>query len=150
MSFDSLQPADIRGTAVGAWGSGIFENDTACDFAAAVAEGGGVEALTRALDRVLSSEGDYLGTSDAEKGLAAAEIVARLKGSAGEETAYTALIDAWIKGAQMPASDELVEKAKRSIVRILSEPSELMELWMPSSDAFDDWKRRAEEVSRRL
>jgi Domain of unknown function (DUF4259) len=149
MRVATLQQGDIGGTAVGAWGSGVFENDIACDFVSAVAEGGGVPALTRALDRVLSSEGDYLEAPDAAEGLAAAEIVAKLKGSAGEETAYTASVDAWIKGAQIPASDELVEKAKRSIARILSEPSELLELWMASDD-FDGWKRSAEEVSRRL
>src|SRR5215813_11008629 len=109
---------------MGAWGPGVFENDTACDFASAVADGGGIPALAQALDRVLSSEGDYLEAPDAEEGLAAAEIVARLKGSPGEETADTAAIDAWVKGLQAATPDELVEKAKRSIARILAEPSE--------------------------
>jgi Domain of unknown function (DUF4259) len=134
---------------VGAWGSGVFENDTACDFASTVAEGGGIPALTQALDRVLSSKGDYLEASDAAEGLAAAEIIARLIGHLGKETAYTASIDAWVKSARITASDELVEKAKLSILRILSEPSELLELWTDSDD-FDDWKRSVEDVSARL
>jgi hypothetical protein len=134
---------------VGAWGSGVFENDTACDFASTVAEGGGIPALTRALDRVLSSEGNYLEAPDAEEGLAAAEIIARLRSHSGEETAYTASIDAWVKSAQIAASDELVEKAKRSIARILSKRCELRELWTDSKD-FEDWKRSTEEVLTRL
>jgi hypothetical protein len=134
---------------VGAWGPGVFENDIACDFGVSVAEGGGLPALTQALDRVLSSEGDYLEAPDAEEGLAAAEIVTRLKGSAWKETAYTASINAWIGGAQIPVSDELVEKAKRLIARILSESSELLELWTASDD-FEGWKRSTEEMARRL
>jgi len=56
---------------VGAWGAGVFENDVACDFASAVADGGGVHVLDEAIDRVLSSEGNYLEAPDAEEGLAA-------------------------------------------------------------------------------
>jgi hypothetical protein len=134
---------------VGAWGFGILENDTACDFASTVAESGGIPALTQALDRVSSSKGDYLEASDAAEGLAAAEIVARLIGHPGKETAYTASIDARVKNAQVKASAELIEKAKLSALRILSEPSELLELWMDSDD-FDGWKRSIEEVLGRL
>src|SRR5450756_344941 len=102
------------GIVMGAWGPGIFENDTACDFASAVAGGGGVQAVGHALDRVLASEGNYLEAPEAEEGLAAAEIVARLRGSAGQQTAYTASIDAWIIGVQTTPADELVDKARRS------------------------------------
>jgi Domain of unknown function (DUF4259) len=134
---------------MGAWGSGVFENDTACDFASTVAEGGGIPALTQALDRVLSSEGEYLEARHAEEGLAAAEIVARLIGRPFRETAYTASIDAWVESAQVKASDELIEKAKISIVRILSERCELLELWTDSKD-FEGWKRNTEEMLTRL
>ena len=140
---------DDRVAAMGAWGPGAFENDNACDFAAAVADGGGVSALTEALDRVLSSEGEYLEAPDAEEGLAAAEIVARLRGSAGEETAYTAAVDAWVKNLRAAVSDDLAEKARRSTARILVEPSELLELWAESDD-FDGWKRGVEELLKRL
>jgi hypothetical protein len=71
---------------VGAWGFGVFENDTACDFASGVAGGGGVNALLGAIERVLSVEGNYLEAPDAEEGLAAAEIIARLRGKPGQET----------------------------------------------------------------
>jgi hypothetical protein len=134
---------------VGAWGAGVFENDTACDFAAAIADGGGVHALEEAIDRVLSAEGNYLEAPDAEEGLAAADIVARLRGSPGQQTAYTAVIDAWIKNAPAQLPDELVDKAKRVIARILSEPSELLELWTEPAD-FEGWKRAVEGVAQRL
>jgi hypothetical protein len=134
---------------MGTWGIGVFENDTACDFAANVADGGGVQALVQALDRVLVPASDYLRAQDADRGLAAAEIVARLKGIRGQRTAYTAEIDAWIERSSAPISEELLDKARRAIARILTKPSELVDLWMDSGD-FEDWKRDVEEVSKRL
>jgi Domain of unknown function (DUF4259) len=134
---------------MGAWGHGIFENDTACDFGAAVSDGGGISLVEQALDRVLASGENYLEVSDAEEGLAAVEIVARLKGSPGDETAYTESIDTWIKDVRPSASAALVEKAKRAIARVLSEPSELVEVWM-ESDEFDAWKQAVEALRARL
>jgi hypothetical protein len=134
---------------MGAWGNGTFENDTACDFAANVAEGNGLEVLEQALDRVLASETNYLEAPDAQEGLAAADIVARLNGSPGAQTGYTAEIDAWVERSKSTPSEALIEKARRSITRVLAEPSELLELWQESGD-FEVWKASVEEVLRRL
>ena len=134
---------------MGAWGSGVFENDTACDFAASVAEGDDFAVLERALDRVLAADGKYLEAPDAEAGLAAADIVACLNGSPRVRTSYTASIDEWIGRVQLKPSAALVEKGRGSVKRILSEPSELLELWQESND-FEAWKRAADEVLQRL
>jgi hypothetical protein len=134
---------------MGAWGIGVFENDTSCDFATAVANGGGIDALSEAFDRVLSSEGDYLEAPDAEEGIAAADIVARLRGSPGQQSTYTAAVDAWVAKSEPVVSDEMAQKAKQVIARVLAEPSELLEL-RAESDDFDGWKRAVEDVARRL
>lgn len=134
---------------MGAWGTGVFENDTSSDFASAVANGGGIDALSEAIDRVLSSGGNYLEAPDAEEGLAAADIVARLRGSPGQQSTYAAAVDAWVAKSKAVASDELAHKAKQAIARILAEPSELLELWTESDD-FDGWKRAVEDVALRL
>ena len=114
-----------------------------------VAEGGGVTALAEAIERVLSVEGGYLEAPDAEEGLAAAEIIARLSVRPGQRDAYTAAIGAWISASPVQVSDELREKARRSLARILTAPSELLELWTASGD-FDGWKRVVEGVAQRL
>jgi Domain of unknown function (DUF4259) len=134
---------------MGAWGFGVFENDTACDFGAAVSDGGGISLVDQALDRVLACGDNYLEAPEAEECLAAAEIIARLKGSPGEQTSYTAPVDAWIKGSQASVSADVVEKAKRAIARVLAEPSELVELWAESNE-FDAWRRSVEGLSARL
>jgi hypothetical protein len=56
---------------MGAWGTGTFENDVACDFAADIAESGDPASLEKTLDRVLAVQGDYLEVPDAEQALAA-------------------------------------------------------------------------------
>jgi hypothetical protein len=113
---------------MGAWGIGVFEDDIACDFASAVADGGGIDALTEAIDRVLASKGSYLEAPDATEGLAAAEIIARLRGNSGQQSAYASAVDAWVASSKAAASDELARKAGQAIARILAEPSELLEL----------------------
>jgi hypothetical protein len=134
---------------MGAWGCGTFENDTACDFADTVAGENGLVVLEQALDRVLATGTNYLEAPDAEEGLAAADIVARLNGTASAQTSYTATIDAWVERSKLTPSKALIEKAQCSITRILTEPSELFELWQQSPD-FEAWRRSVEEISKRL
>ncbi|QEE27441.1 DUF4259 domain-containing protein [Terriglobus albidus] len=132
---------------MGAWGFGIFENDTACDFAAAVSDGGGMPLLEQALDRVLACGDNYLEAPEAEECLAAAEIIARMTGSSWHETTSTTSVE--IRGAHISVSGDFTDKAKRAIARVLSEPSEIVELWTESDD-FDGWKQSVEELLARL
>jgi Domain of unknown function (DUF4259) len=129
-----LPATNLLGATMGAWGKGIFENDTACDLAADVADGGGISTVEHALDRILLRGVDYLEAHDAEEGLAAAEIVARLNGSPGDKTPYTARVDRWIEGCQTSVvGPEMIEKARRATLRV-----------------FDGWKRSLEALLDRL
>jgi hypothetical protein len=92
------------------WGIGTFENDTACDFAGDIAEGN-LASLEESLDRVLTVRGDYLEASDAAEALAAVDIIARLKGNGGEQTAYTEAIDRWIERQPSPPQQVMVKGA---------------------------------------
>jgi hypothetical protein len=134
---------------MGTWGAGIFENDNACDFAAAVADGGGIALVDQVVDRVLACGSNYLEAPDAQECLAAADIIARLNGSPGEASAYTAAVDAWIGSARASVSAEMIDKARQAINRVLAPPSELVELWKESKD-FDRWRRSVEGLSGRL
>ena len=134
---------------MGAWGAGVFENDTACDFAADIVERNDLASLEKAIDRVLAVQDAYLEAPDAEEALAAADIVARLNGSPGVRTSFTAAIDGWVERQRVHPSREVVEKARLCIARILTEPSEILELWK-ESDEFDAWKNTVGEVSKRL
>jgi len=134
---------------VGAWGFDVFENDTACDYAAEVAEGSDLSGIEGKLDHILRIGTAYPKAPDAEEALAAADILARLQVRFGQQNAYTDGIDRWVRDLKVKPSKELVEKARRSIARILTDPSELLGLWRESED-FDSWKSCVQGLSNRL
>jgi len=134
---------------MGAWGVGTFENDTACDYAFEVAETSNLSKLESTLDHALASDKAYLEAPRAEEALAAADIIARLRGRFGARDAYTEKIDEWVGRVGLSPSDELVEKARRCVTRVMTQPSELLDLWT-ESDEFSSWRSSAEELLRRL
>ena len=113
---------------MGAWAEDAFGNDTACDWAGDFTDDPSLTKVEEAIDLVIKSE-EYLDSDEASEALVACEIIARLKGSWGEKSAYSEAIDKWVETAAIEPSKELIEKAQNSIARILGENSELQELW---------------------
>lgn len=114
---------------MGTWGADTFDNDTACDWAYGL-EGADDLALVReTLARVIAAGDDYLDPDEACEGLAACEVIARLKGNWGARNAYTETVDIWVEDHPGQPPTELVSLAAAVIDRVLSAPSELMELW---------------------
>ena len=134
---------------MGAWGTGIFDNDTACDWAYDLKETSDLSLIESSLDKVLNIGGDYLDASEAEEALAAAEAVARLKGNWGIRNSYTETMDKWVEKTRLTPPQALIEKALRAIERALSKPSELLELWGETED-FIAWEESVKDLSKRL
>jgi uncharacterized protein DUF4259 len=134
---------------MGAWGTGIFDNDTACDWAHDLKEASDLSLIESALDKVLKVGAEYLDASKAEKALAAAETVARLKGNWGIRDSYTEKMDKWVETTRLTPPQALIEKALRGIERVLSGPSELLELW-GESEEFIAWEESVKDLSKRL
>ena len=134
---------------MGAWGTGIFDNDTACDWAHDLKETSDLSLIESALDKVLKVGAEYLDASEAEKALAAAETVARLKGNWGIRDSYTEKMDKWVETTRLTPPQALIEKALRGIERVLSGPSELLELW-GESEEFITWEESVKDLSKRL
>jgi hypothetical protein len=134
---------------MGAWGTGIFDNDTACDWAYDLNETSDLSLIESALDRVLNVDAEYLDASEAEEALAAAETVARLKGNWGIRNSYTEKMDKWVETARLTPPQALIEKALRGVERVLSGPSELLELWSEGEE-FTAWEESVKDLSRRL
>jgi hypothetical protein len=133
---------------MGAWGTGIFDNDTACDWAYELEGQHDLGVIERALDEVL--DGDDAPDADiGEEALAAAEALARLQGHWGIRNSYTERMDAWVETAGLVPPPALVRKAHAAIDRILGADSELAELW-GESDEFDGWKAAVAELRGRL
>lgn len=133
---------------MGAWGTGIFDNDTACDWAHELEGQRDLRVIERTLDAVL--DGDDAPDADiGEEALAAAEALARLQGHWGVRNSYTERMDAWVEAAGLTPPAALVDKAHAAIDRILGTDSELAELW-GESDEFDGWKAAVAELRGRL
>jgi hypothetical protein len=134
---------------MGAWGTGIFDNDGALDYVGDIVIDSGLSQIEATLDRVLSIKLEYLEAPDAENALAAAEILARLQGRVNAEKS-TDELEQWIKKTKISPSGELLEKARQSVARILTEPSELLELWNESDEDGAEWRACVENLASRL
>ena len=113
---------------MGAWAEDAFGNDSGCDWAGSFSDSPSMEKVEEVIDLVIDSD-EYLDSDEACDALIACEIVARLKGNWGEKNAYSEAIDKWIESVNIVPSNELISKAENAIVRILSENSELRDLW---------------------
>ncbi len=140
---------------MGTWGTGIFDNDGAADFAWEIAEGG-LPVIEKVFDKVLAAGDSYL--EDADEALAAAEVVAKLCGRGPsplddlqetEDPDEELTLGKWIASAKAPPSKELVDKARLAVARILTGPTELLDTWRDSKD-LEEWKRGVEDLAKRL
>jgi hypothetical protein len=105
--------------------------------------------VTATLERVLAAGATYLDADTACEGLAAAEVVARLRGNWGERNAYTETVDNWVESHPGQPSADLVSAALAAIDRVLTEPSELRELWSETED-FGRWQEAVTELRQRV
>jgi hypothetical protein len=140
---------------MGAWGTGVFENDGAADFAWEIAEGG-LPVIEKVFDRVLAAGQSYL--EDAEEAIAAAEVVAKLGGRGPspldnrqeiEDPDEELTLGKWIASVKAPPSKELFEKARRAVARVLTGSTELLDLWRDGKN-FEEWKLVVDDLAKRL
>jgi len=141
---------------MGTWAVDAFGNDFALDWAQDLQESKDLFFIEDTLNNVLSPDSaDYLEAPFAAEGLAAIEVLARLygrRGTAGEEDENTEGVDAWVEEVSKKTSKrrtDLIEKSQRAIEHILSERSELRELWQ-DSEHYEAWRASVEELKQRI
>ncbi len=128
-----------------AWGAKSFENDDALDWLADLCEGKTFEPIRKAFQFVLESE-EYLEAPECGYAIAAAEIVAGLRGAAAPDLPDTA--GDWLKGRSVPPDDPLIPRARQALDRVRTE-SELKELWDEASNA-GEWYETLDDLEKRL
>jgi len=133
---------------MGAWGKGIYDNDDACDFVGEVVDSLDLSRIHAAVNEVLNAN-QTLEAPLAAQGLVAADVVARLRGQWGDRNSYTGVIQQWAERANLTASDELLLKARQVVVRVRTEPSELLELWSDDPDP-ETWHATLDTLLQRL
>ena len=134
---------------MGAWNSDPFGNDTACDWKYAMEEGDDLSLVETTIQKIHGTGSDYLEAPEAEEAIAAADTLARLTGRFYIRNSFTESLDEWVQKHPIAPPADLVASAVRAIDRILTSPSELLELWR-ESDEFDVWKKHLEDLKERL
>lgn len=135
---------------MGAWGPGVYDNDEAMELVDEVTGGGGLESLAEALGRVLAVGDGYLETPEAAQGLAAADMVSRLRARNVPADSGVEALQLWLEDVDFFVGEATVETARAAVERVLRKPSELMELWSETGSLHAGWARAVERVVRRL
>ncbi len=128
---------------MGAWGTGSFENDDAADWVLGLGKLS-PDDLTKILVQGASAE--YLEAPAACETIAAAEVVAALKGSPAEG-APPAVVE-WAKKHPQAMTPELNAAAVQAMDRVRKN-GELKDLWM-EADGLNDWIAAMRELQARL
>lgn len=133
---------------MGTWGPSAFENDTACDWAYELEEIDDLSVICRSLDDVVACGEDWLDSDVACEGLAACEVVALLIGRPDSNGQHNDVVVNWVEAHQSLDANHLIPQAKAVVTRILSPPSELLELWEEAGA--NDWRHSVMQLRSRL
>jgi len=135
---------------MGAWGVGVFDNDAAGDWVwDLIAAADGIAFLDETLTGVFSEAEDEDYVESGCEALAAAEVVAALKGKPLEGLDIQVELVAWLKGKPAP-SDELVQQSIRAVELTMGEKSEQRELWEETGEDYETWKQLCTDLIARL
>lgn len=126
----------------------IFENETARKWADGLASRDNLWIVREALKAVIYTD-CFLDDDRAFEGLAACEVVARLKGNWGLRDESTSTIDAWVEAHPLPVPDDLVKIAADAIDRTLTPESDLYQSWTDLG-VFDAWEAALIDLKRRV
>jgi Domain of unknown function (DUF4259) len=132
---------------MGAWDTGVYDNDDAADWAAQLPVGG-LGAVLEALRAAL--EADELEAPDGARALAAADVIARLQSGGGEQSVYAEEVTHWVAKNPGEPSAEFAQLAAAALARVRGDASELRQLWAENADDFGAWLATIDEIEQRL
>ena len=136
---------------MGTWDAGSFGNDDAADWVWQMEEAEDLHIVEEAFDRVVEElTGDnFVEAPTGSEAIAACEVIARLKGKFGERSTYSEGIDNWVAVHPMRPDDALLAKANRALDIVMSDQSELHELWK-DTESFDQWQKNVSDLGQRM
>jgi len=129
---------------MGAWGLGTFENDDALDWRIELLREDDLEPVLSAFSEIKQS--DYLELPECCYALAAAEVVAALKGNPSDTLPKDVI--AWITSHPLIIDEPLIKDAEIVIEKIRSD-SELQEL-VEETGRLDKWYMTLDDLLSRL
>ncbi|GAA4432374.1 DUF4259 domain-containing protein [Bremerella cremea] len=135
---------------MGAWGHEIFDNDAACDWQDRLLRSDDLALIEESLSRVAHAPaGETINASDGSQMLAACEALAHLRGRPGLHEASIDALASWAQSHSHLATDSLVPVAQVALERVVSDDSELKQLWAEGNQ-LSLWLATVEDVSRRI
>ncbi len=130
---------------MGAWGTGAFDNDTACDWSNDLEDAEDLSFVQNTLSVVHELDDDELDADLGAEALAACEVVARLQGRAGRKDANTQIVDQWVRAHPVKPPADLIRLATYVIDRV-AEVSALAQRW--HGDQM--WRASMQDLRRRV
>lgn len=130
---------------MGAWDATSFGNDTANDWAFDLEDYDDLSYVIDTLQTVIDTGDEDLDSGEACEAIAAAEVIAWLRGKPTPTDAYTEKLAKWVAAHPLKPPANVVQLALDALDRIETEPSELSELWEDSEEwtaAMDDLRAR--------
>ncbi len=131
---------------MGAWDTSSFGNDTANDWAYGLDDCSDLSLIETTLRKVADAGDDYIEAPDGEEAIAAAEVLAWLRGNRAPVNAYTKKIAYWVDAHPIIPAPSMIELAVAVLDRLQREPSELIELWAEDTG----WQADISDLRARL
>jgi hypothetical protein len=132
----------------GAWDTGPFDNDDALDWVWELSESDDLSIIKSTLNSAASSSG-YLEAPTASMAIAAAEVVAALRGNSRPDLPDE--VSEWVDDHKLSVGDDLLKIARAAIENTKNtESSELAQLWMDSEELMDSWLKNVDDLLKRL
>ncbi|KAF1026579.1 MAG: hypothetical protein GAK29_01198 [Acinetobacter bereziniae] len=136
---------------MGTWSHEPFGNDIASDWAYEFEENDGYEVIEDAFDQIIDMATEEFIDSDIGCiAHAAAEVLAKsFTDGVAENEYYPEPVEKWLQHNQHKHNYELIPKALLALNLLISENSELDELWQDSDD-YEDWTKNIAELKETL
>lgn len=135
---------------MGAWGATLFEDDASLDWLDGDYAASGASAVASALDKAANCPvTEYLEVDDGAAALMAGEVVATAHGDMPDEISQDMLERLNAHGSAVRDLPDGKRRARKALERVISDNSELHELWAESDDQAD-WVASVNDLRRRL
>ena len=131
---------------MGAWGIKTFDDDSACDWIYDLEESEGTDFLEQSLNP--KEEGGYLDLEGDVAILCACELIHSILH--GPRDGVPEDVVNWINNNRGIDVTSLKKICVDKINRLLSDKSELNELWAENEDEYDNWKNNVLELREAL
>lgn len=131
---------------MGAWGTGIFEDDTSLDLLADAIESDAENFVRNASSKVNS---DYLEYDEGQEIIVAGVILDAILNKAKHRISDEEFQE-WLSRQESKGLASFKESILNGLGKVISERSELNELWQENDEEYPRWRKNIEDLAASL